>query len=165
MKKILLYGYGNPGRQDDGLGVLLVEELEKWSRINQIDSIDFDSNYQLNIEDALLISDYEMVIFADASIEEIDDVELTRVVATQKTEFTMHAMTPGFVLHLCESLYGKSPPTFLMHLKGYHFEFQAELSDKAQENLHKGLELLKNILQSSPDDPLHVIEKKHIATA
>ena len=38
MKKILLYGYGNPGRQDDGLGVLLVEELEKWSKINQIDS-------------------------------------------------------------------------------------------------------------------------------
>ena len=29
---ILIYGCGNPGRQDDGLGPALVAELEAWAR-------------------------------------------------------------------------------------------------------------------------------------
>ena len=29
--RILIYGYGNPGRQDDGLGIRLSEELENWA--------------------------------------------------------------------------------------------------------------------------------------
>jgi Ni,Fe-hydrogenase maturation factor len=28
--KILVYGFGNPGRQDDGLGIFFVNEFEKW---------------------------------------------------------------------------------------------------------------------------------------
>ena len=36
MKKILIYGYGNPGRQDDGLGTMLVERLEQRVLANQI---------------------------------------------------------------------------------------------------------------------------------
>ncbi|NJK85082.1 MAG: hypothetical protein HC906_03035 [Bacteroidales bacterium] len=32
---ILIYGYGNPGRQDDGLGVLLCERLLKWVHENK----------------------------------------------------------------------------------------------------------------------------------
>ena len=52
-RKILVYGYGNPGRQDDGLGVALVEELEQWVATEKIPGLDFDSNYQLNAEDAL----------------------------------------------------------------------------------------------------------------
>ena len=30
MSSILIYGYGNPGRQDDGLGPTLVDALETW---------------------------------------------------------------------------------------------------------------------------------------
>jgi len=31
MKKTLIYGYGNPGRQDDAIGIMLVEKLEHWA--------------------------------------------------------------------------------------------------------------------------------------
>ena len=68
--KILIIGYGNPGRQDDGLGVFLVDELHKWANEAQLDYIYTDSNYQLNLEDAATISDFHLVVFADASKEE-----------------------------------------------------------------------------------------------
>lgn len=150
MKKVLIYGYGNPGRQDDALGVLLADQMDTWAKNNSQISIDFDSNYQLNIEDALTISEYDLVIFADASIEDISDFKITEVVPNQKTEFTMHAMSPEFVLHLCQSLYDKFPKTYLLHIKGYEFEFLGQPTAKASENLKLAMKFLSDLFSSSP---------------
>jgi len=73
LKKILVYGYGNPGRQDDALGVRLAENIEQWVQDDHIENVEVDYNYQLNIEDSDRVSKSDIVIFADASIEEIDD--------------------------------------------------------------------------------------------
>ena len=164
MKRVLIYGYGNPGRQDDALGILLVEHMESWAKKNGLKSMDFDSNYQLNIEDALVISEYDVVIFADASIEDIADFEVSEVNPSQKTEFTMHAMNPEFVLHLCQSLYGKYPNTYLVHIKGYEFEFLGELTEKADQNLNAALLHLQNIF-SSTKVSLNRIKEELVYTA
>ena len=150
MKKCLAYGYGNPGRQDDGLGILLVERWEQWAKENGINHIDFEYNYQLNIEDAYTIADYEKVIFVDASVEDIEDIKLIKVVPTQRTEFTMHAMYPGFILHLSQSLYDVSPETYLLSIRGYDFEFAEELSDNARANLEIAFDLVIELF-SMPD--------------
>ncbi|MFL7814309.1 MAG: Ni/Fe hydrogenase, partial [Anaerolineales bacterium] len=71
--QVLVYGYGNPGRQDDGLGIALVDKLEEWASQQGLDGVQFENNYQLNIEDAEAISGKDLVIFADASEEEIVD--------------------------------------------------------------------------------------------
>jgi hydrogenase maturation protease len=144
LKKILIFGYGNPGRQDDALGVLLADLMEKWAEEMDIKSMDFDTNYQLNIEDALTISEYDMVVFADASIEKIADFKLSKVKPSQKTEFTMHAMSPDFVLHLCQSLYNKYPATYLLHIKGVEFEMKESLTVQGKNNLALAYEFLVN---------------------
>jgi hydrogenase maturation protease len=141
MRCCLVYGYGNPGRQDDGLGILLAEKWEIWARKHGIDHIDFEYNYQLNIEDAHTISQYENVIFVDASVEDIEDIKLSKVEPTNKTEFTMHAMYPGFILHLCQNLYDKSPKTYLLSIKAFEFEFNEEISQGAQRNLNMAFDL------------------------
>lgn len=151
MSRILIYGYGNPGRQDDGLGILLAEKLEKWAEKAGYDFIDFDSNYQLNVEDALAISEYDLVIFADASIEKIQNFIITKVHPSKKTEFTMHAVTPDYVLHLCHSLYAKFPATYLIHLKGFEFEFLEKLTKKAEANLKAAFDLMVEILTNDGD--------------
>jgi hydrogenase maturation protease len=89
--KILFYGYGNPGRKDDGLGPALADMVEKWTRDNNYCNIDVDTNYQLNIEDACSISDYDIVIFADASIEQIEDFKISLIHPSSKTNFSMHS--------------------------------------------------------------------------
>jgi len=49
---ILVYGYGNPGRGDDGLGPALVEALELLGATG----LDCESDYQLAIEDAACLA-------------------------------------------------------------------------------------------------------------
>ncbi len=142
--KTLIYGYGNPGRQDDALGIRLAEKMEEWIREENITNIEVDYNYQLNIEDADRISDFELVIFTDASIEEMNDFLFTEVNPSEATiEFTMHAVSPSFVIDLCKKLYGKTPKTFLVHIKGYEFDFIEELTENANLNLAKATSFLK----------------------
>jgi hydrogenase maturation protease len=144
--RILVYGYGNPGRQDDGLGIELVNRLEEWAAANELADITFDNNYQLNIEDADLISRMDLVVFADASEEDIEDFALTKVDGNGKLSFTTHAASPGYIVKLCRDLFKKEPQVYLLHIKGYEWAFQEGLSNKAEENLEKALVYIQNVL-------------------
>lgn len=143
---ILIYGYGNPGRQDDGLGNAMVEKLEKWVKLQNLAGVHFDSNYQLNIEDAAEIAHRDLVIFVDASTEDIDDYVLTQVDGTSEVAFTSHAASPGYIVGLCRDIYKSIPPTWLLHIKGYEWNFREGLSDKAKMNLEAAFELMKEKL-------------------
>jgi hydrogenase maturation protease len=144
--KILIYGYGNPGRQDDGLGIEFVNKLESWSMDQGIRGVHFDTNYQLNIEDAEAISGMDLVIFADASREDIDSYEITKVDGINDVAFTTHEASPGYILKLCGDLFHTKPYTLLIHLKGYEWEFKEGLTEKAMENLEKALEFFREAL-------------------
>jgi len=144
--QILVYGYGNPGREDDGLGIELVKKLEAWSKQSGLQGIEFDSNYQLNIEDAEIISGKDVVIFADASTEEIDEFILTEVTGESEATFTTHAASPGYIVKLCTELFGKCPRVYLLHIKGYKWEFQERISYEAEHNLKGAYEFMKNYL-------------------
>ncbi|MDD3687351.1 MAG: hydrogenase maturation protease [Bacteroidales bacterium] len=143
-KTILIYGYGNPGRQDDGLGNEFVEIMEKWIADEGIKNVFTDSNYQLNIEDADTISSKDIVVFVDATIEEIEDFYIDRVEPSEAhVEFTMHAVSPAFVVNLCNDIYAKFPECFLIHIKGYEWDFQEGLTDAAKANLQKAVDFVK----------------------
>jgi hydrogenase maturation protease len=142
-KKILIYGFGNPGRQDDGLGIAFSEMTENWIRENNLQNISVDSNYQLNIEDAANISEYDVVIFADASKEDISSYSFTQVEPSPDVSFTMHAVTPAFVLDLCRKIYQKTPQAFLIHIKGYEWELKEGLTIQANQNLKEAFEFGK----------------------
>jgi len=142
--KILVYGYGNPGRQDDALGIRLAEDIELWVQENKLSDVEVDYNYQLNIEDSDRISNSDIVIFADASTEEIQDFIFTKINPDESTiEFTMHAVSPAFVLDLCRKLYAKCPESYLIHIKGYEWQFEENLSEEAELNLAKASKFLK----------------------
>nr|NQU90498.1 hydrogenase maturation protease [Bacteroidota bacterium] len=153
--QILIYGYGNPGREDDGLGNRFVEMAEAWAKSEGLANIQFDSNYQLNIEDAAEIEPKDIVIFVDASTEEIDDFILTEITPSSKVEFSMHSVSASYVVQLCNDIYKKSPKSFLLHLKGYQWEFLEGLSARASENLEKALAFIKPLLL----DPEKIIAK------
>ncbi len=122
---ILIYGYGNPGRQDDGLGNAFTSRIQEWVAIEGLHDFHFDSNYQLNIEDAEAIAGMDLVIFADASEEEIDDFCLSKVDGTSGVSFTTHAASPGYIVNLCDELFNKKPLVLLLHIKGYEWELNA----------------------------------------
>lgn len=148
-KKILLYGYGNPGRQDDALGIRFIEQMQTWVEEKGYKNISFDSNYQLNIEDADTISGYDIVFFIDASMESIESFSITEVEQSNaQVEFTMHAISPGVVLSLCKQIYEKIPQAYLIHIKGYEWEleFDKGLTEKAEKNLQDALRFIQEKL-------------------
>ena len=69
-KRILLIGYGNPGRADDGLGPALADRIEALD----LPGLTVESDYQLSIEHAALAAGHDIVIFADADGETEDIV-------------------------------------------------------------------------------------------
>lgn len=144
--KVLIYGYGNPGRQDDGLGNAFMNRIREWVAIEGLHGFYFDSNYQLNIEDAEAISGMDLVIFVDASKEDIDDFCLSKVDGTSELSFTSHAASPGYIVKLCGELFNKKPLVLLLHIKGYEWEFMEGISEKAGENLNHALIYMKKRL-------------------
>jgi len=148
MKKTLIYGYGNPGRQDDGLGARFTELCEEWVQTNNLQHITVDCNYQLNVEDAALISDFDLVVFVDASVvEDVDDFRLEVIAAdNSRIEFSMHAVSVGYVVDLCTKMYGKTPLSYVLHIKAYEFDFKEELTEKAEANMIAAFEFLKEFL-------------------
>ena len=147
--KILIYGYGNPGRQDDGLGISVVERIEKWIRKHKLDFVKTDCNYQLNIEDAAEIADKELVIFVDATKEDINDFLITTVEPSNKIQFTSHSISPSYLLNLCNVIYNKSPDVYLLHIKGYKWEFMETMTEEARRNLDKSYNFLKKFIMNS----------------
>ncbi len=137
MKRILVYGFGNPGRQDDGLGPAFAEMVENWKNAAGLTGVDTDSNYQLNVEDAQIMSEYDLVVFADASVEEhIRDFLFDRIEACDaEVKYTLHAASPGYILELCKEIYHKQPETWLMHIHGHEWAFKEGLTEEAQKNL------------------------------
>ena len=144
-KRILIYGYGNVGRQDDGLGVYFAESMEKWACEKEIKNIFFDTNYQLNIEDSLLMADKDIVLFADAS-NIGSDFNIKKLAETEMIpSFSTHKINPQSLVYLCKKLYNKYPKSYLITIKGYEWEFGRDLSDKARRNLDSALSFIKKI--------------------
>ncbi|MCX6998307.1 MAG: hydrogenase maturation protease [Kiritimatiellaeota bacterium] len=148
---VLIFGYGNPGRQDDGLGIACVEALEQWAEAEHIPQLVFDTNYQLNAEDALTVSGHDLVIFADATRDSRDPFSFRRLVPQPGLSFSTHALSPEAVLALCAELYDQHPPAYLLAIQGRAWEPNGAMTPAAQSNLAAALAFIKPILR----DPDH----------
>lgn len=131
---LLVYGIGNVGRQDDGLGPLLVERLEA---LGGIDGVTFESGYQLAPEDALLLSTHASVLFVDATVSPAaaEPYACSPIAPASEMSFTSHALSPGALLTLCQRLYGRAPAAWAIALPAYSFDVNAALSERAAANL------------------------------
>lgn len=131
-QKILLIGIGNDSRGDDGLGWKFVELVEAMG----LDFIDHEYRYQLQVEDAALISEYDVVYFVDASYEKMDrGFELRTCVALDEEQVSTHAQSPGAILKLANNLYNKFPEAWILAIGGECWELQTCLSAIAEKNL------------------------------
>ncbi|MGQ9842564.1 MAG: hydrogenase maturation protease [Spirochaetota bacterium] len=150
MKKILLYGYGNPGRQDDALGIILSQRIES----RNLPGVTCEQNYQLNIEDALTVSEYDIVIFTDASHCDSPFV-FRKIDPAPSITFTTHSMSAESVISLCEELYGRKPLAYMLEICGREWETAMPLSSDAESNLQKALDFLYPILENRDFEALN----------
>ncbi|ACI18875.1 hydrogenase maturation protease [Dictyoglomus thermophilum] len=137
--KILLVGFGNPYRRDDGLGIKLLDLINYNVEKMKVQELSFDM--------AEILKDYDMVIFVDASLEG-DEISFRKIQEESTFSPLTHHTPCEELLSWTRVLYGKTPEFYLLSIRGYDFDFGEELSDKAKENLEKALEFIKGFLES-----------------
>jgi hydrogenase maturation protease len=132
----LLIGIGNSGRGDDGLGWAFVEALEKRGGFGGHTLL----RYQLQVEDAELVSQYDQVIFVDAFQGHLEHgFSFEKCAAAKQFSFTTHRLDPETVLFLCQELYQKTPSAYLLLIQGEKWGLDIGLSANGQEHLEQAL--------------------------
>lgn len=140
MNQTLFIGIGNSARQDDGLGWAFVEQIEEC-----FPEVDVQYKFQLNIEDAELISKYDKVYFVDAFRGNLTSGFFCQICQPlPSAEFSTHLLSPASVLYLCQELYQKIPQAWVIGIKGYTWELEEGLSPDASLNLSIAGDWLKD---------------------
>jgi hydrogenase maturation protease len=153
LKKLLLLGYGNPDREDDGVAWHILRALTLNLGLDSPESyedefpefarIDFVFHLQLTPEMAEDISAYEYVCFVDAHTGNIPEpVRLIDVASKfQASPFTHH-LTPQSLLSLCETIYEKKPEAALLSVLGHRFLFSRQLSGETARLVPQAVQLI-----------------------
>jgi hydrogenase maturation protease len=129
----LIYGIGNIGRQDDGLGWAFIDWLEEESICPKAELM---RHYQLHLEDADLISYKKQVLFVDATKAlDVETIKLENMEAKMDFSFSSHAISIPSIMATCQQCFEKVPEVQLLTIKGYEWELQLGLTDKAKQNL------------------------------
>ena len=136
-KKTLLFGIGNCGRADDGLGWAFLDKIKPHLPNNY----DFEYRYQLQVEDAELATQYQTVIFIDAHKNFFEKGFIWEACNPKATDsFTSHELDPQSVLYLTDTIYNKQPKAFILGITGENFCLALGLSESAEINLLHALD-------------------------
>ncbi len=141
--QILVIGYGNSLRCDDGVGQLVAIEVEKLN-LYQVRSIYL---HQLTPELAEKIAEFENIIFIDASIES-EQLKLTKLKYSQVNNNWTHHLTPESLIYLTEFLYQKTPQAWLITIPIKKINFGEKISNFAEEGKQEALEIIKNMIEN-----------------
>lgn len=123
---ILVIGYGNPLRRDDGVG---------WVAVTQIQSLNLSdvtcvTAHQLLPEHSDMVAGADMVILIDASIQGCaGDVHITPVLPIREAPSMTHHLSPQSLLNMTKWLYDKTPFTILITITGADFGMGEGLTD------------------------------------
>ncbi len=146
---VLIFGYGNPARGDDGLGPRFIELIKPWQERAQFDTL---TDYQLQVEHSLDLEHRRQVIFIDASVSAAAPFEFSPVLPARDDSYTSHAMSPAALLAVYEQVCDQAlPRAHMLSIRGYEFELGTPISARAQNNLDHAVGFLQQLLNNSRD--------------
>jgi hydrogenase maturation protease len=153
---ILIIGYGNELRGDDGLGPRVAEAIAAAN----YPAVHVRSVFQLVPELAAEVAEARMVVFVDAlAAPGRVAVELTPVGAEENTDWSTHTADPRTLLALTRAVYGRTPEAWWLKAPGWSFDFGEGLSSAAEVNMRQAIARIKKLIQAKTRDRLPVGEK------
>jgi hydrogenase maturation protease len=140
---VLVIGYGNTLRGDDGIGYQVAETVAEW-QLPQVRSIVV---HQLLPELAADIAEVEIVVFVDAIVA-IDpptpEIAITPIFAGGDENFSTHIITPQLLLGITQKLYCATPIAYLLTIPSIDFTLGTTLSPLASRGKNLALDYLKS---------------------
>ena len=127
--KVLILGYGNPIRGDDGFGCHVARRLAAGT----IDpAIDIRELHQLTPELAEPVSQAAHVIFIDAARDGLPGDLRRESISPEPAGAFTHHLTPSALLACARELYGRAPEATLFTAAGASFGYTMSLSEAIQ---------------------------------
>ena len=133
-RHVLIIGYGNPLRTDDGLGWQAVQRLAASLKHAPVEAL---AVHQLTPELGESIRSAGLVIFIDASHEGQPGTWTCAPVEpdTIPSPSLAHHLTPAGVLAYAQALFGASPPALLISVAGKSFVYGERLTPRVEAAL------------------------------
>jgi hydrogenase maturation protease len=144
MRNVLVIGYGNPGRLDDGLGPALARTIEE----RQLPGVSVDADYQLLVEDAADVAKHDVAVFADASTSGREPFSFFAIEPKPPMSFSSHSVEPSAVMALARDMFQAPTRAYALAIRGYEFnEFGERLSERASANLQEAARFLEDVIR------------------
>ena len=154
MPCVLIVGYGNPLRCDDGVAWRAVDALDGKFPKSQVE---FLRLHQLAPEIADALRGRELVIFLDAAcVNNAEngrpgEIHIREIAAAEKQERQAsqfsHVYSPGKILELARELYGATPKAIVVTVAGKDFGHGDRLSDSVANALPSFVSQLDQIIR------------------
>src|SRR5579862_5139829 len=128
---VVIIGYGNPLRGDDGIGLQVIEQLKLRFPVSEV--IELISCHQLNPELADDIARADHVIFIDATEKPAaSDIVCESVIPQRAERPYSHQLEPASLLAMAADLYGSCTLGTMITVAGESFNTRIGLSAKAE---------------------------------
>jgi hydrogenase maturation protease len=141
---ILLLGYGNTLRGDDGVGPKLAEAV---GGLN-LAGVEARSCALLTPELAEPIARARRVVFVDAAMDGSPQVECRPLAAGKSSHVLAHAVEPATLLALARDVFGRAPQAWLVTIPIETVELGEALSPLAQAGLRTALAWVRRFTES-----------------
>ena len=130
--ELLVIGYGNSLRRDDGVGPRVAEAIEKLN-LPGVRTLDCQL---LSPEYADPIARARRVIFVDAAVDEMDGVKFRKLAPGDTSQLMAHAADPRTMLALARDVFGRTPEAWWLTIPAVHLEFGTDYSPETEAGFH-----------------------------
>jgi hydrogenase maturation protease len=137
--QLLVIGYGNELRSDDGVGPKIANEVAKW----KLPGVQTLACQQLTPELADPIASAARVVFVDAAIGTSGPVQLLHIGPEEIYQVMTHATNPRALLGLARRAFGRCPPATWLTIPVEDVDFGEELSPLARNGFVSALEQIR----------------------
>ena len=141
MTMVLVIGYGNTLRSDDGVGPKVADAI---AALNLPD-VHALSCGLLTPELADPVARATMVIFVDAAVDAPREVRLRELAPAESSQIMAHAADPRTLLALARDIFGHAPPAWWLTIPVQNLGVGEELSEFAQQGFAVALDKLKSL--------------------
>lgn len=143
--EMLVIGYGNSLRGDDGLGIIAANEISTWN----LAAVQCVCLHQLTPELAPVLAQVPFALFLDAQASQVGDFARMQKLSSNFSPtqgFSGHRLQPETLLQLAKQAYGDSPQSWLITIPGFDFELGEQISSEGQSGLKNALTLANDLL-------------------
>lgn len=144
---ILVIGYGNTLRGDDGVGPCVAAAVEKL-RLSNVRTLICQ---QLSPEHAEPVSHAATVVFVDAAVDAPQGVQLRPLTPGPSSQLMAHAADPRTMLALARDVFGHAPKAWWLTIPAVNLEFSETLSPTAQRGAEQALAKLRLLCDPQPE--------------